>query len=176
MTKTLLLLRHAKSDQTGSVLDDFDRPLNARGRDAAPKMGAFLRASGLVPELVLCSAAARAVETWTLARVALAGAGADSIPAKQLRSLYLASPSRILDVLHRTPDAVGCVLVIGHNPGIARLALRLPGADAKPKALRRLKGKYPTAGLTELCFESKRWGDVVPGVGRLVRFVAPKDL
>ncbi|MGB1548670.1 MAG: SixA phosphatase family protein [Alphaproteobacteria bacterium] len=174
MTKTLLLLRHAKSDQTRSPLDDFTRPLNARGQKAALRMGAYLKEAGLKPDFVLCSAALRATETWERA---LKGLGDKNIKTKKLRSLYLASPGRILDVLKRVPDEANTVLVIAHNPGMARLAFRLAGKDSKPKALARMRVKYPTAGLAEIRFACKCWADVeVPDAGRLIRFVIPKEL
>ena len=63
--RRLMLLRHAKSDWPTGLLD-IDRPLAARGRDAAPRMGAHLRDEQLLPDLVLVSPARRARETWEL--------------------------------------------------------------------------------------------------------------
>lgn len=176
MPKTLLLLRHAKSSWADPALADFERPLNTRGQMAAPRMGAYLHEQSLVPELVLCSAARRAVETWALAGAALTKSGAAPVPTKHLRGLYLAPPSRTLAALQRTPDKVECLLVVGHNPGTEHLALGLAGASSEPEALRRMQAKYPTAAFAELRFEAKCWRDVAPGHGTLVRFVAPKDL
>jgi phosphohistidine phosphatase len=176
MPKTLLLLRHAKSSWGDPALADFERPLNMRGQKAAPRMGAYLRKQGLEPELALCSAARRAVETWALAAAALTKSGTLPVSTKHLRGLYLAPPSRILAALQRTPDEVERLLVVGHNPGMEHLALGLAGTGSEPKALHRLQVKYPTAALAELRFEAKRWQDVSPATGRLVRFVAPNDL
>ena len=64
--KVLYLLRHAKSSWKDPTLEDFDRPLNKRGRSAAKTMGRHLHRNGLRPDLVLCSAARRTQETWTL--------------------------------------------------------------------------------------------------------------
>jgi phosphohistidine phosphatase len=176
MARTLLLLRHAKSSWSDATLADFERPLNKRGQKAAPRMGAYLRKQGLMPELVLCSAARRAVETWALAGGALAKSGTAPAPPKHLRSLYLAPPSRILAALRRTPDEVERLLVVGHNPGLEHLALGLAGSGSKPKAHSRLKAKFPTAALAELHFEARNWREVAPGTGRLVRFVTPREL
>src|SRR5690349_1589139 len=66
-SRRILLLRHAKSAWDEPGLDDFDRPLAARGRRAAAVMGVYLRDEKLVPDLVLCSAARRAAETWEIA-------------------------------------------------------------------------------------------------------------
>lgn len=176
MTRTLLLLRHAKSSWSDPTLADFERPLNQRGQKAAPRMGAYLRKQGLVPKLVLCSAARRAMETWALAEGALEKGGMTPVPTKYLRSLYLASPSRILAALRRTPDEVESVLMIGHNPGMEHLTLGLAGPGSKPDAQSGIEVKFPTAALAELRFEARHWRDVAPGTGKLVRFVTPKGL
>ena len=176
MPKTLLLLRHAKSSWSDPTLDDFERPLNPRGRTAAPRMGAFLHKRSLVPELTLCSAARRAVETWSLADATLTASGRSPVPTKHLRSLYLAAPSRILTALRRTPDEIERLLVVGHNPGMAHLALSLAGAGSDPESLHRLQAKFPTASLAVLGFAVEHWRDAGPASGRLVCFVAPKDL
>ena len=65
---TLTLLRHAKSSWADTTLKDFDRPLNGRGRDAAPLMGALMRREGLRPDHILCSPAVRARQTLELVR------------------------------------------------------------------------------------------------------------
>ena len=176
MTRTLLLLRHAKSSWSDPTLADFDRPLNKRGRNAAPLMGEYLRKHGLVPELVLCSAARRAIETWGLAGEAMSKGGAAPAQTKYLRSLYLAPPSRMLAALRRTPDEVESVLMVGHNPGFEHLAMGLAGPGSKAEAERRMEAKFPTAALAELRFEVKHWRDIGPETGKLVRFVIPKAL
>ncbi|MEM7222957.1 MAG: histidine phosphatase family protein [Pseudomonadota bacterium] len=170
------MLRHAKSSWSDLSLNDFDRPLNARGQKAAPRMGAYMRAEKLTPDLVLCSAARRAVETWALTEASLTKKGGEGVETKYLRSLYLAPPSRILTVLKRLPEEVGCVLMIGHNPGTEHLAAALAGEGSAPKALAHLRSKFPTAGLAELAFETDSWGEVAPGAGKLIRFVTPKSL
>ena len=170
--KRLLLLRHAKSSWKNAALSDFDRPLNRRGRKAAPTMGAYLAAEGLRPDRVLCSAALRAEETWDRLKPRLDG----EVPVKTFRSLYLASPARLLEVVQRQPNDLACLLVIGHNPGIANLARRLAGPGSSAEALARLAGNFPTAGLAELTFEGRSWSDIAPGLAGLVRIVAPKEL
>jgi phosphohistidine phosphatase len=176
MTRTLLLLRHAKSSWSDPSLADFDRPLNKRGRDVAPRMGDYLREHGLVPDLVLCSAARRAVQTWDLAGEALSKGDAKPVTTKHLRSLYLAPPSRMLAALRRTPDEAESVLMVGHNPGFEHLAMGLAGPGSKSEAQRHMEAKFPTAALAELRFEAKHWRDIAPATGKLVRFVIPKAL
>lgn len=172
MSKVLYLLRHAKSDRGGSDLSDFDRPLNGRGREAAPRMAAYMARHGLVPTLVLCSSARRAAETWDLMSTAF---NAD-IVVKRQRSLYLASPNRLLAALGHVPATVERVLVIAHNPGLAHLALSLAGPGSTPHALEELRQKYPTAALAEVQLTADTWSKLADRAARLNRFVRPRDL
>jgi len=171
--KTLYLMRHAKSDWQDPSQEDFDRPLNARGRRAAPAMGAFLGAELGRPDHVLCSAAKRAVLTWELIEPEL-GAG---IPVTWSDDLYMASPSALLKaIIALAPPDAGTLLVIGHNPGLEGLAADLAGPGSDPKARSRLKAKFSTAAVAALAFDVPAWTELRPGHGRLRRFVRPKDL
>lgn len=167
----LLLLRHAKSRWDEPALGDHDRDLAPRGEKAARLMGRLLEREGLVPDLVLCSTARRAVRTLDLVVAELGAAPA----VKQLKSLYRAAPSRLLDVIQRQDDAVRRLLVVGHNPGLHELVLRLVGSgDAALRA--ELIAKLPTSALARLDFAGAGWQAVVPGGGRLVGFWRPRDL
>jgi len=169
--KRLCLLRHAKSDRSDPAAADFDRGLSPRGREAAPAMGRYLRRQKLVPDIVLCSSARRARETWELAEHALKA----DIPAEYSEHLYLAAPPQIIRLLRQLPETVGTTLLVGHNPGFHVLALQLVGSgDGAARA--RLQAKYPTAALAVIDFEAPRWRDLAEGEGMLERFVAPRDL
>lgn len=168
--KILTLLRHAKSGWDDPVSRDFDRPLNPRGRRAARTVGAEMKAQGLAFDLVLASPARRVVET--LEEVA---AGFGAIPADYDERLYLASAVTLLDIVRRAPDRTERLLLVGHNPGMEELALRLArkGDD-------RLRGevaiKYPTGTVAEIELPIEHWTDLQDGIGRIVRFIRPRDL
>ena len=168
---TLSLLRHAKSSWDDPSLKDFDRPLSERGENAAPRMGAYMAAQGLAPELVLCSPAVRARQTLDLVLPHL-GAGPTVVYEDRF---YLAAPSVMLARVRRIEAKVRHVLIVGHDPGMQGLALELSGTgDAE--TLRSLAAKFPTAGLAVIRFKGRDWSKVGPGKGRLERFVAPKML
>src|SRR5580692_2109900 len=98
--RRLLLLRHAKSSWAEPGASDHDRPLNRRGEDAAPRIGAYLRRHKLVPEGVLCSTARRARATWELVAAEAPAAPAAIYEAR----IYDASPRTLLDVFrHADP-------------------------------------------------------------------------
>lgn len=168
----LILLRHAKSSWTDPGRDDHDRPLNARGQKAAPLIGRFMRDEKLDPDLVLCSPARRARETWKLASAEL-----KSAPRLLMEdALYdFGNGGRVLDTVRGKADSAKSVLVVGHNPSIERLAQRLVGkGDAKLR--KRLGEKYPTGALAVISFDIAKWDDIEDGKGTLTVFTRPRDL
>lgn len=170
---SLTLLRHAKSSWDTPGLDDFDRPLNDRGEAAAPIMGRVLRDRGIVPDIVLCSTSRRTRDT--LARLQIA----DIAPRTEFDDrLYLASANDLLARIKRIEQTKSgnpsSILLIGHNPGLQDLALKLIGkGDAR--SLIRLQEKFPTAALAHIVFEATVWRDIAPATGLLEVFTTPKE-
>jgi phosphohistidine phosphatase len=166
--KTLTLLRHAKSGWDDPSLTDFERPLDARGREAARAMGGALKRLGLGWDQVIVSPAARATET-------IEGV-VDTYGSLVLRydqRVYLASADALLAIVRATDDAHGRLLIVGHNPGLERLALLL----GRPGPLHEeIAAKYPTGALAEIAFPIDHWRDAGPGSGTLRRFIRPRDL
>src|SRR5688572_28846183 len=170
MGKTVLLLRHAKSSREDPELADFDRPLTGGGRRDAPRMGAWMHEAGLQPDLVLCSDAKRARETWA----GLAETLRCAAPVLFERGLYMASAKALCRRLQRLPGKVGSVLVIAHNPGLEEAAQAL--ADGSGEPMERLQRKFPTAALARLDFEIEEWSQLQPDSGRMSQFVTPGAL
>ncbi|NNF78355.1 MAG: histidine phosphatase family protein [Rhizobiales bacterium] len=170
--KTLLFLRHAKSSWSSPGLDDHDRPLNGRGRRAAETMGRYIERSGLMPDLILCSTAKRATETFERA-----SAGWASVPATRTEgALYnFSSGAGYLDLIRGTDDTVQSLMLIGHNPTTEILVSELMG-EADPDAAEKLARKYPTAALAVLTFQTSSWREIDRGTGKLISFTRPRDL
>ena len=169
--KRLTLLRHAKSGDDGTVARDFDRPLNAKGRRAARAIGRHMRDQALHFDAVIASPAIRVVETLEEVESVYSLGPATSWN----KQLYLATPDELLDVVHQAPKEAEAMLLVGHNPGLEQLVLRLVphGADG---AREDVEIKYPTASLAEMTFPVDRWDQVAEGGGDLKRFVRPRDL
>jgi len=147
---TLTLLRHAKSSWEEPSLKDFDRPLSKRGENAAPRVGAYMAAQGLAPELVLCSPAVRARQTLDLVLPHLAG----TPTVEYEEAFYLAAPSALLGRLRKISAKVHHVMIVGHDPGMQGLAMDLAGTgDAE--TLQALTHKFPTAGLAVIRFKAQ---------------------
>lgn len=122
MERTLVVVRHAKSDW-GTGVDDHERPLNERGRRDAPALGAWLRDNVPGLELVVCSTAARARQTWRLA-------SATYDPAPEVRyeqRIYAAEPRGLMSVVDELADEVGTAALVGHNPGLSELVETVSG-------------------------------------------------
>lgn len=168
--KTLLLLRHAKSDWGKPCLDDFDRPLNSRGRRAAPRMAVLIGSEDLSPDLVWCSTAARAWETWSLMAPDLS----DDAEVASREDLYLASREELLAVARTAPDYAERLMIVAHNPGLHDLAVSLATTSNVPAELTQLKGGLPTSALAIISFCVDVWADIANG--RLLRFVRPQQL
>lgn len=169
--RQLFLLRHAKSSWDDPGVDDFDRPLNNRGRRNARTLCAWLRRHQLRPALVLCSAARRTRETYGILEPALEG-----IPVSVEAELYEAAKHDLMERLRRLDDHLDSVLLIGHNPGLERLALALADGHGEAKPVARLEEKYPTGTLAVLQADIGPWAALQDGSCRLTAFVRPADL
>ena len=170
--KTLYLLRHAKS-VAGSG-DDHGRTLAKRGVAACESIGRHFSEKKILPELILCSTAARARETLN-GIAAAAGWAAETPPAEITRHLYMASGGEILTIIRTTNDERGSLMLVGHNPGTEEIARALVGGG-EPEALAAFAGKYATGALATIVFDAARWSEVGPGMGRLTEFVKPRSL
>jgi phosphohistidine phosphatase len=168
--RRLSLLRHAKSSWDDPVQRDFDRPLNARGRRAAVRMGQYLLDEGLAFDQVLASPAVRVLETIEGVEEGLGR----SLGAVLDRRIYMASAVGLLDLVQATAD-VPHLLLVGHNPGLEDLALLLTPDDGAPLRAAIIE-KYPTAALATLAFACDSLARIREGEGRLTRFVRPRDL
>ena len=116
--KTVFIIRHAKSDQS-FFGNDFERPLNERGKADAPLMAKRLLDKNIKIDALVSSPAVRAKKT--------AGAFATSlhIPPDEIifvSALYHAPSEVFYDTLAALPDNLNTVALFSHNPGITYFA------------------------------------------------------
>ncbi len=159
--KTLLIMRHAKSAYPPDISDDFDRPLNKRGRADLPRIARLLAAYGPRPQVVLSSTARRAQQT---AAGLVDGLG---LPADALLlddALYLAPARTLTQAAADLPDTAQTGLIIAHNPGLEAWIGELTGAYVA----------LPTAGLAAVELGIHAWAEIRRG--RLLYFVVPRLL
>lgn len=165
--RTLVVLRHAKSDWPAGV-PDHERPLGPRGRRDAPAAGAWIASHVGAVDRAIVSTAERTRQTWALAAAHLPVAGGVEFDDR----VYEASAVALLGVLRELPDDVGRAILVGHNPGCEDLAVTLAGTR-DDDAWAAMTTKYPTSGVAVLRFFVP-WRDLAPGLARLDAFAVPR--
>ena len=161
----LYLLRHAKSSWDDPTLADRDRPLANRGREATARLARYAERTGVRPQLALCSPARRTRETLD----AMRGALGKRMQILYEEQLYMADVQELIDRLRSVPADVEAVIVVGHNPGMEHLLLRLGGHEAE----REIGTKFPTGALATLEVDGP-WERLEHA--RLVDYVVPRNL
>ena len=168
--KTLLVLRHAKAERESDSGEDFDRPLAVRGWTDSRAIGREMRVRGIHPDAVVASPARRVVET--LEAVA---EGYGALDVEFDRRIFDNRPESLLAILHGADDEVQRLLIVGHNPGLQEILLRLATADAA-RLRDQIADKFPTAALAEMELPVGNWREVRQGAGRITRLVRPEDV
>jgi phosphohistidine phosphatase len=161
--RTLILLRHGKSDYPGGVVD-HERPLAPRGRREAALAGIAIRERVTVTQ-VICSAATRARET-------LAATGIDA-PVSYTDAIYEASPGEILEALGDLSEEFDVVLVVGHSPGMPATTLTLADAESDPAVLADVQAHFPTSAFAVLRVHGT-WADLAGDGATLAELVIPR--
>jgi len=172
--KHLYVLRHAKSSWDDPLLEDHDRPLATRGHRATKLLAEHIRVASIEPGLILCSSSCRTRET-------LHGV----LPGREALiedELYGASCPELIARLQRVPGELSSVMVIGHNPAMQMLVLKLARATGENRrarkadsALGHVERKFPTGALATLTFD-RAWADLTARCAQLIGYVRPKTL
>lgn len=169
MSKTLYLLRHAKSSWADTAVDDHDRPLQPKGERRAERQRDHMAESDIDVDLVLCSTALRARQTYDIVAPALGE------PEVQYRKdIYGAETQDVVKILNQIDEDQEHVLLVGHDPTLHLLVMEL-AMTASGDAKERVHRKFPTSGLATLTFGGASWGSLGKGVGHLEAFYVPQD-
>jgi len=158
--KRVYLIRHAKSSWKDMSLDDFDRPLNKRGKANAPMMGERLSVKGVKPDLIISSPAKRAKMTAEVL--------AEKVTyEKEILfddDIYDAFIEDLEDILRAVSDSNRCIFLIGHNPELNDLVQHYVHFDEN----------LPTCGIVEIEFDCEAWRDISMRNAKLISFDYPK--
>ncbi len=161
MVKTLLLIRHANAEETDRGGKDFDRRLTRLGQRNAAHAGKHLLAHKYLPEMMLCSEAARARETAEII------AGQLKFSDGQIKyhdDLYEASVRTLFSAVNGISDNPACVALIAHNPGLTYLADYLTTAP--------LDNMVP-ASIVIIQFRDLEWSEVSQNSGEFIEYIDP---
>ncbi len=161
--KTLILMRHGKSDWAEGGQPDFERPLAPRGIKASKQAGRLLAQAGLRPDRVICSAAERARKTAELAY----GAGGFSGFFEIKPELYETSAEGALEVIRRHGQDASVLLVVGHEPTSSGLISLLVGGG---------RHEMVTAALAGIEADVDSWTELQPGRATLSFLFPPRLL
>lgn len=163
MGKQLYIIRHAKSDWAFQV-SDFDRPLNERGFENAPKMAERISSPQLMPEFLISSPAKRALTTAQIF------ADIFNYPNRMIATetkLYEANVSEILAVINNLDDDFQRIALFAHNPGLSEIVSYLTQNDYI---------NLPTCSIVQLDFpHADHWAEISQGTGIIINFLYPKD-
>jgi len=154
-------MRHAKSDWSDGSLRDYDRPLNSRGKKAAPLIGKKIKALGLTPDLIISSPALRA--RMTAEAVAEESAYKNEIIWND--SFYFGHTDEVVRAIKNLDESINSVMVFGHNPTWSDVAERLTGEFISMK----------TADVVVLEYGEK-WKKIGDRKCKLVEYLSPKEL
>ena len=169
--KRLYILRHAKAETGSPSQDDHERGLVEQGFAACDVMGKYIKNQAIVPALILCSTAKRALETWKLVK----NSSKINAPEEVTDRLYLASANEILGQLASMPETVDSVMIVGHNPGLHQLCLAL-AKKGDEGLFDRLHLKFPTCALASIDLGEVAWRDIASSDGVLKAFITPRIL
>ena len=166
----LAVMRHAKSSWGDESLDDFDRPLNDRGQRAARLVGREANKRKIDFDRVFASPALRVRQTLN----GFAEGYSSPLDIELEPDLYGASMGHLVERVRRIPGTIHAPLLVGHNPGLHRLALQLTKGNDPLRE--RLIAKYPTGTLVLITLPTGRWDETEPGTGSIVELILPREL
>ncbi len=162
MSKRLIIMRHAKSSWTSGAATDHQRPLNKRGRRAAPLIGARLRELGWIPDLVIASDSVRTRETWQRMQAELPR----PIEERFSSTFYHGGAAAITSTCSTLTEDTSTLLVLGHNPGWEDAVADLSGQWVR----------MTTANAALLESDAENWAEAMEANWTLVNFLRPKEL
>lgn len=160
--KKIYLIRHAKSSWKDETLDDFERPLNGRGKRDVIFMGKRLKMFDVMPDLIYTSPAKRALKT---AKELAKELECDKKRIISADTLYEGSYEGYLDLIHSADDKHASIFIIAHNPTITEVGERLSGA---------ILSNIPTCAIVCISFDVQSFKEITEESGHILFFDYPK--
>ena len=160
--KNLYLTRHAKSSWGNPGLADIDRPLNGRGKKAAPLMGKLIVDRGENPELLISSPANRAFST---AKEFAKEMGCAETNIIVNRAIYGAGAQQLLNLVQDVDDLYNSIMLFGHNPTFTSFCNMVSGENIV---------NVVTCGVVRIDFEFSSWKNIDFNSGRMIYYEYPK--
>ena len=167
MNLYLYIMRHAKSDWSGSQKSDFDRPINKRGTRNAIRIGGWMNENNHTPQKIISSPALRAKETIELVIEQISKFNIEDLTYED--ELYLAGFTQLIEFINTYKDKVQSLMLVGHNPGIENLVNYLCDKSGDKETI------VTTANLFIFKFSSDSFNTAVDTI-ELVEAIKPREL
>ncbi len=164
MSKTLILVRHAKSSWEVATLRDHERPLLPTGINRTNRVASYLMNEGVSPDLIISSHAVRAFET---AKILADKLGYPHHEIQIESNIYYFDTEGLMDLTMALPDTKDVVFMVGHNPSMTQFANMF---------LEEKLDYLPTTGVVSVSFETEQWFQTPMAARRLNFYVSPKML
>ena len=161
--KTLIVVRHAKSSWENNGLQDFDRPLNERGKKDAPDMAQRLKEKDLQVDALISSPAKRAKKT---ARLFAEGLKIDKDRIEFIDNLYGADVETLYAAVASLPNKYETVALFAHNPGLTDFVNTLTGVRID---------NLPTCGVFAVQGDTHTWSNFKESEKVFLFFDYPKN-
>jgi len=162
--KTVLIIRHAKSSWDDPAMADFDRPLNERGKNDAPKMADRLLAKSIRIDTFISSPAKRAKKT---AEVFARKYNVDKTDILLIPTLYESHANIFFDVIEKAPQKSTSIAIFSHNPGITDFVNKLTATRID---------NMPTCAVFAVKADVERWQDFRQIQKHFLFFDFPKSM
>ena len=170
MMKTLYLLRHAHTDPpTPPLMRDYDRILSPKGAEEALALAETMINEKISPDLVLSSPSARTVQTTELIFETLFHKTGVKTLCRFDRNLYLVPAEKILLEVQITDNAIEKLMIVGHSPGLADLAMALGRNSPHPEF-----SAFAPCTLAIFTSSCKNWDDFSPATAAFAQIFLPK--
>lgn len=156
MKKTLIIVRHAHTHDPQPGQPDHDRELTDQGRKQARQSAEWLKEQGSLPQTIFASSASRTQATASIFAEVLFG---DSTKFQAENQLFRASENEVLEFLQQHSGPEDSVMIVGHNPTVTQLAIRLGATTVS---------YLPPASIVILSFDIANWEDLNFHGGKLV--------
>jgi phosphohistidine phosphatase len=160
--KTIIFVRHAKSDWGNPDISDFERPLNKRGLRDAPFMADLIASKGVKTDLIISSPANRAITTAKYFAKAL---NYDKEQIEQINLIYTSGILSIIEMLASLDNQYKTVMLFGHNPAISSLVFKLSGGKVT---------EMSTCAVACIDFDIQNWSELNEAEGKLRFYEYPK--
>jgi phosphohistidine phosphatase len=162
--KKLYLVRHAEADNSGSIPQDFYRPLTSRGLMDSARMGRKLAEDGVKPDLIISSTAERAIRT---AETFADQLNYDTENTVFDETLYEGRMQEYMAVVNGILPEKNEVMIFAHNPIMSFLVEYLSHEDI---------GSMPTCSVFGIEFEANAWAEISKGSGKRINYYSPNHV